>query len=150
MDIFFLNIAASSSQIDNLLSQLSASPEVQHHRVIKYMEIGSEPGSSLCLNISQFVATSILDNMKFLSLNHLNEKKEYFSYLKDFLDHKKELAIQISEILLYNIDTQLQVKPDDGGISFNFGTLIFFTLVQNLDTSVEAFVKFSKEEGIHD
>jgi hypothetical protein len=70
--------------------------------VIKYVE--EESGQLLCENISRFITTSILDNMKFLSLNHLNEKKEYFSYLKDFLDHKKELAIQISEILLYNID----------------------------------------------
>ena len=102
MDVFHLNIAANSKKIEGFLEETSTSALFSHHKIIRFIE--SESGSTLCQSISSLVTTSILDNLKFLSLNHLNEKKEYFSYLKDFLDHKKDLAIQVSEVLLFNID----------------------------------------------
>ena len=77
--------------------------------------------------------------MSFLSMSHLNEKKEFFSYLKNFYANKKDLAIQISEILLYNVDKDLDILSDNGGIGFNFGTLVLYSLIDRLDTGFGEF-----------
>lgn len=146
MEIFYLNLAGHTKEIESHQVEIGNTVECKYHKITQFVVRGYYK-TNLIDNLIEFFKVSILNNMKFLSMSHLTEKKEFFSYLKDFYTSKKDLAIQVSEILLFNIDKEMDILPDNGGIGFNFGTLVFYGLIDELDSVFEEFKRYTTEES---